>query len=479
MSRRRHHNDSRLWLTAVIGSLLFNVLLSLGVAVVFLKEGRLSLPKSEKRTVSPDMLKIVREKDKDRKPDDKLAAADKSNDPEEEKKDPSFLKTSEEQEAKEAPKDPVFIGERNTRLASEREANPDGLENLPSVNGQKKRNDSDFSLIEQKGQMGELEHENPAKPGSHGATVVVQTPPQRVTPVPPVPVPQIQPRPQDPIQAPRNVDSVLADNQSEGREQRDQKNVEKNLPQKDQKVAIKEGDGKDKDGEPVKEAPDTDKLAEKTPETQQDRQSNKERKLDNKVDPHVLAEAKMSKNLRDIMKTAEKFNLPDPRSPLPAAPRVASSSSSARPVVPQPVVPRKQTYYDPVFEGGRPGYKPTERKTRISGRMSSSGAVAADVKATPLGAYQAMFLRTLNRNWDKECLARRDFIIPGSLKIRFLLHKNGTVSGIRLLNKEGASEIQKGFTFKAIKDTSIPAMNEAVLKELGEEVTELVIDFYF
>lgn len=465
---------------AVMGSLLLNFLLVSGVTVMLVRQSKEPLPTVSKRNISPDMVKVVRKQDKQNKPEDKrLAEREKEKNSEEEDKKPSFMKTSEEQEAKDAPKDPAYIGERNTRLASEREANPDGLENLPSVNGHKKRSDSDLSLIDQRGQMGELEHNRPGKPGVNGATVMIQTPKPKMPPQPPLP----EIRPQPPVSNPTVpiADPSLA----EKKEPVDTKENKKDLAKEDSKtgedqnVAAKQAEGKNKEGESVKEIPDPRLIAQKETEFPEKRESEEDVEKKNKIDPKLVDNKKISKNLRDIMKTAEKFNLPDPRSPLPASPRVASATPRA-PSAGLPEIKQQKAYYDPALAGGaRPGYRSEERKTRISGRMSASGIVAADVQSTPLGVYQAMFLRALNRNWDAECVNRRDFIIPGSLKIRFLLNKNGTVSGIRLLSKAGTSEVQKGFTFKAIKDTRIPEMSSAVRRELGEDDVELVIDFFF
>lgn len=149
MVNRKSKSESRLWLMAVMGSLLLNFLLVSGVTVMLVRQSKEPLPTVSKRNISPDMVKVVRKQDKQKKPEDKrLAEREKQKNSEEEDKKPSFMKTSEEQDAKEAPKDPAYIGERNTRLASEREANPDGLENLPSVNQRKIRITSFFVTID-------------------------------------------------------------------------------------------------------------------------------------------------------------------------------------------------------------------------------------------------------------------------------------------------------------------------------------------
>ncbi len=471
-------------LLACAGSVLLNALIVLLAALAYASEFAVFRKKeTSRREVTPDLFQVVRKSapEEEKKAAEKGPDAVREEEEEAEKRRPGFMRTSEEQEVPEAPKDPAYIGQRNTRLASEREASPDGLENLPSVNGEKKRNDADLSLIDQRGQMGDLEHERKGREGLDSPSVAIQREPRQAPSVPRPPSPALPPvpapaprRPADPAlpdarePAPAEAVSAKTDEAVEGKEGKNE--------------ADKGREGDSSSAEARKDQPDREndsqqdddarpgKAAETPPE-------DRPKPEDKPVEPEPQ---KPSKRLEEIMKTARRFHLPDPTRPLPVAPDASSGkvlSPADRPLPPRrPAAP----VYDPAFPGGsRAGYKQESHKTRITGQMSASGALAANVKSTPLGLYQAQFMRMLNRNWDAECVARRDFIIPGSLKIRLVLNRNGKVNGIRLLAKEGASEVQKGFTFKAIRDTVMPPMPPEAVKELGEDSTEVVIDFFF
>lgn len=126
-----------------------------------------------------------------------------------------------------------------------------------------------------------------------------------------------------------------------------------------------------------------------------------------------------------------------------------------------------------------PGFRGEVRKTRIRGAIGRNGDASAEVKNTPLGRYQALLNRAVEREWQLNCVRYRDLITPGILTIRFLVNEEGKVSGFRFLEVVEAGEIQKGFTLNAIKAASIPAMPPVLEKDLDGEPLELIYNFYF
>lgn len=435
-------------------SLVVHAVLVVGIVWgISLQKEKKSQDEKRHVSISPDMVKVEKKAEPKPEPKPELVPQDPelAQNKEEEKK-PGFMKTADEQEALESPKDPAYIGQRNTRLAGERPANPDGLDNLPSTEGEK-RSDNHISLIEQERQEGDLEHETIGQQG----VVDVTSRPSPLTEES-VPSPQSpdssdsQPLdPQKPTSSPADSGQELVPREP--------------MPGEDFTLLnpSEKADPSAKEIPPdIKDLPASDDVREAPEDT---------------VDLKESDTPTPSKLLENIMKTAEKFNLPDPTKPLPPVSHIASQEEVKQA---QQQTPRKVVARDPAFvAGNKPGYRPEDKKTRITGKMSTTGVVAADVQSTPLGAYLAIFLRTLNKNWDSECIAKRDFIMPGSLKISMVLNKDGTTSGIRLITKEGGSDIQKGFTFKAIRETRVAPMSPGVIKELGEESTEVIIDFYF
>ena len=125
---------------------------------------------------------------------------------------------------------------------------------------------------------------------------------------------------------------------------------------------------------------------------------------------------------------------------------------------------QKQPLYDPMFNAeSQPGFKTHEQKTKQTGKISSGRRPTLDVEATPMGTYQA----------------NRDLIVTGTVRIRILINKNGKVSSMRQTSRVGASEVQKSFTFLAIKLARLPAMPPEVRNALVGDSLEMYFDFNF
>lgn len=141
---------------------------------------------------------------------------------------------------------------------------------------------------------------------------------------------------------------------------------------------------------------------------------------------------------------------------------------------------QKQPLYDPMFNAeSQPGFKTHERKTKQTGKFSFGRRPTLDVEATPMGMYQAMVYRAIGEQWYRQCDLNRDLIVTGTVRIRILIGRNGKVSSMRQTSRVGASEVQKSFTFLAIKLARLPAMPPEVKNQLIGESLEMYFDFNF
>lgn len=127
---------------------------------------------------------------------------------------------------------------------------------------------------------------------------------------------------------------------------------------------------------------------------------------------------------------------------------------------------------DPMFRGN-------QSKTAITGSISRTGRSALDVVDTPMGRYHAQISRAVELEWQRNCVKRRDFIVPGYLTARFFIDAQGKVTSVNLVGEIEGGEIQKGFTLDSIREADIPAMPADVLKEMEGDSLELIFNFYF
>lgn len=127
---------------------------------------------------------------------------------------------------------------------------------------------------------------------------------------------------------------------------------------------------------------------------------------------------------------------------------------------------------DPMFRGN-------QSKTAITGSISRTGRSALDVVDTQMGRYHAQISRAVELEWQRNCVKRRDFIVPGYLTARFFIDAQGRVTSVNLVGEIEGGEIQKGFTLDSIREADIPAMPADVLKEMEGDSLELIFNFYF
>ncbi len=146
----------------------------------------------------------------------------------------------------------------------------------------------------------------------------------------------------------------------------------------------------------------------------------------------------------------------------------------------RPRVSEKKTYYDPIFgESNQPGFKTNERKTRQIGKFSLGRRPSVDVEKTLLGDYQMQVYRAIAKPWYYECERNRSLVEIGSITVRLLINKAGKVTTMTQMARSGASENQKAFTFRAIKNALLPPMPKEVQDSLIGDQMELHFTFNF
>lgn len=155
------------------------------------------------------------------------------------------------------------------------------------------------------------------------------------------------------------------------------------------------------------------------------------------------------------------------------------SLSMLDPTLPTPAL-RSRPVYDPSLPASsQPGFRTAERRSRSSGTFICGRNPSLNVAATPRGAYEAQVYRRIARSWYFHCDEHRGDILLGSLAVSVCIDSRGLINNLQLLGRRGASVLQQSFTFRSIREASLPPMPEAVKRELGDNLLEIVIIFHF
>lgn len=152
-----------------------------------------------------------------------------------------------------------------------------------------------------------------------------------------------------------------------------------------------------------------------------------------------------------------------------------------------PTLPKKPgkkhpVFFDPSLATPQPdsiGFRTTERRSRSSGRFVVGRGASLNVTATPLGRYESEIYRRIAYFWYRACDDHRGDIIPGSISISLRINKQGHLENMQLVRRHGAGVIQQSFTFRAIRQATLPPMPATVRQELVGELLELIFTFNF
>lgn len=142
---------------------------------------------------------------------------------------------------------------------------------------------------------------------------------------------------------------------------------------------------------------------------------------------------------------------------------------------------RPRVFYDPSLAewARKPGFRTNERRSRSSGRFVLGRGAALNVASTPRGAYEALVYRRVAHFWYIACDEHRGDIIPGKITISLRINRRGQVDSMALINRRGASISQQSFTFRAIRQASLPPMPPEVQADVIGELMELIFEFNF
>lgn len=376
---RQNGDDARLWLAALLISVVINCLLLAWVSYEAIlskiaKEMIISKPLAESVvTIFPEMFV---EEAEEAKPDANEQKA---------------VRTSDDQLDPNAPSSRRYIGERNTQATSDRNATNDDT-TMPSQVGREARPEEEPETTESVYQDGRLDT-------SIQATVLNQ------------PIPLIKELPNSLTNA---AEQMKGDKQPDpGEEEIAQTAIRKKLL----------------DGPNIveKEVP----------------------KSEVKENIKPIDEKKIRDGNPDGIALNKPNELPKPTAkPTPAA------------------------INDPAFSGN-------QTKTAIRGSILRTGRSAMDVVDTPMGRYQAQISRAVELEFQRNCVKRRDFIVPGYITVQFFIDAHGRVRSLSLLGEIEGGEVQKGFTIDSIREAPIPVMPSVIKKEMKGDSLELIYNFYF
>ena len=129
--------------------------------------------------------------------------------------------------------------------------------------------------------------------------------------------------------------------------------------------------------------------------------------------------------------------------------------------------------------GAESGFEREASKTRVRGTIRRVGENAVDVEDTVKGRYLAEVNRAIERAWQRECILKREHIVPGVLTVTFILNDAGSVTGFRFDSRVEGGPIQEGFTMRAVQKAEIPSMPDEMQDELDGSALEMTLTFFF
>ena len=119
------------------------------------------------------------------------------------------------------------------------------------------------------------------------------------------------------------------------------------------------------------------------------------------------------------------------------------------------------------------------RITSLRGTIRENGRGSFSIEDSLLGRYQAKLGRIVERTWQNYCVIYREHIAPGIITVRFVVASSGEVTEIHILKMIKSSEIQKGFTLRAIQESPFLPIPSEILETSKEKSLEFIYNFYF
>lgn len=150
--------------------------------------------------------------------------------------------------------------------------------------------------------------------------------------------------------------------------------------------------------------------------------------------------------------------------------------------IPEPKKEVRPTTFSgaPRGDGGvESGFEREAKRTRVRGTIRRVGENSVDVEDTVKGRFLADVNRQIEKAWQRECILRREHILPGVLSVTFVLNEEGSVTGFRFDSRIAGGAIQEGFTMVAVQKADIPEMPKEMKEELDGSPLEMTLTFFF
>ena len=125
------------------------------------------------------------------------------------------------------------------------------------------------------------------------------------------------------------------------------------------------------------------------------------------------------------------------------------------------------------------GFRGYQKNAPLTGSLNRVGKSALNVEESVLGRYHSAVSRAVEKEWQRNCVRNREFIVPGQLTLSFVLDSAGKVRSKLIVDDFGVGNIQKGFTLNSIRDAEIPEMPKELKEQLDGESLELMYRFNF
>ncbi|MEM9080287.1 MAG: hypothetical protein AAGC74_06300 [Verrucomicrobiota bacterium] len=130
-------------------------------------------------------------------------------------------------------------------------------------------------------------------------------------------------------------------------------------------------------------------------------------------------------------------------------------------------------------EGEEEAFEREASRTKEEGGARLGGISSAAVEGTARGRYLAQVHQAIEPLWREDCERKRDYIVPGTLMVRFRVGRGGAVSGFVFESRSPGDSVQAGLTMRAVRKADLPAIPEELLQELKGEPLEVRLTFSF
>ncbi len=157
---------------------------------------------------------------------------------------------------------------------------------------------------------------------------------------------------------------------------------------------------------------------------------------------------------------------PSPDVPAPMTP--AANARATPPAAP----PALASADDGLFAEGM---SPEERLNMINGDITRIGQNAVDAEATEMGRYKKAVNDVIKQRWHRYRQDRGADVSWGVLKLRFRVNESGRVSDLTVVENKADTALVE-LSMRAIVDSKLPPMPEAVATEVGGAGLEIQYD---